>query len=323
MALKILVTGGAGFIGANLCEKLIEYPETELVRVFDNLETGSMDNLTSISQNKKFEFIKGDTRDFISCSEVSKGINIVFHQAALGSVPRSIEDPMKTNDFNITGTLNMFYAAKENHVKKIVFASSSSTYGSNSELPKLEERIGEPLSPYAITKIVGELYAKVFSNLYDFHYMGFRYFNVFGPKQSPKGVYAAVIPLFFKEMIQGRSPIINGNGEQSRDYTFVDNISNINASALFNENPESWNQIYNAACGQKTSLNDLYHLVANLVGYSGQPVYGPQRIGEIQDSLADISKAKRLLGYFPEYSIETGLKRTFSWYERNQAFLLS
>jgi UDP-N-acetylglucosamine 4-epimerase len=323
MSKKVLITGGAGFIGSNLCEKLMTNPSIDVIRVMDNLETGSKDNLNAFFQNKRFEFIEADTRDFSICLQASKDMDIVFHQAALGSVPRSIENPINTNDFNITGTLNIFFAAKENNIKKMVFASSSSTYGNNTELPKSENRIGEPLSPYAVTKVVGELYAKVFSNLYDFHFIGLRYFNVFGPRQSPKGGYAAVIPLFFKEMMQGRSPIINGNGLQSRDFTYVENVVDINISTLFNENPRSWNQIYNAACGYKTSLNSLYLSIANLIGFKGQPLYGPERRGEIQDSLADISKAGQLLGYQPRFSIDEGLEQTFAWYKNNPDFLFA
>jgi len=215
---KVLITGGAGFIGSNICEKMLGMSEIDLVRVVDNLATGSKENITPFLSNKKFEFIEGDIRDYKICMEASRGIDTILHQAALGSVPRSIQDPITTNEFNINGTLNIFFAAKENNIRKMVFASSSSTYGSNQELPKIEDKIGEPLSPYAVTKLVSELYAKVFSNLYDFHFIGFRYFNVFGPKQSPKGAYAAVVPIFFREMMQGKSPVINGNGEQSRDF---------------------------------------------------------------------------------------------------------
>jgi UDP-N-acetylglucosamine/UDP-N-acetylgalactosamine 4-epimerase len=322
MPTRVLVTGGAGFIGSNLCEKLIAQPGIELIRVIDNLETGSKDNVEPFLKDKRFEFIEADTRDYSVCLKSSKDVNIVFHQAALGSVPRSVVDPINTNDFNVTGTLNIFFAAKENKVKRMVFASSSSTYGSNSELPKTEDRIGDPLSPYAVTKLIGELYAKVFSNLYDFHFIGFRYFNVFGPRQSPKGSYAAVVPLFFKEMMQGRSPVINGNGEQSRDFTYVDNVTDINVSTLFNNNPETWNQLYNAACGYKTSLNDLYKTIAKLVGYKGDPIQGPERKGEILDSLADISKAVRFLGYHPRFPVKEGLQETFNWYQNNPSFLI-
>jgi UDP-N-acetylglucosamine/UDP-N-acetylgalactosamine 4-epimerase len=321
MAIRAIVTGGAGFIGSNLCEKLLKTPGIELIRVIDNLETGSIKNIESLITEKRVEFVQADIRDYSVCQKSLEDMNIVFHEAALGSVPRSVKDPLKTNDSNISGTLNVFFAAKENKVNKIVFASSSSIYGSNDELPKLEGRIGEPLSPYAVTKIVGELYAKVFANLYGFHFIGFRYFNVFGPKQSPKGAYAAVIPIFFREMTQDRSPVIFGNGEQSRDFTYVENVVDINISTIFNDSPSSWNQIYNAACGSKTSLNTLYRSIANLVGFKGKPKYELERKGEIRDSLADISKAIQNLGYQPQHDVQEGLQKTYSWYKENQDFL--
>lgn len=321
MKIKVLITGGAGFIGSNICEKLLTFPEVELVRIVDNLVTGSKENIQPFLSNSKFEFVEGDIRDYTTCQQVSKDMTVILHQAALGSVPRSVQSPIDTNGYNVTGTLNIFFAAKENNVKKIVFASSSSTYGSNTDLPKLEEKIGDPLSPYAVTKLVNELYARVFSNLYDFHFIGFRYFNVFGPRQSPKGPYAAVIPIFFRDMLAGTSPVINGNGEQSRDFTYVENVADINISTLFNNNPESWNQIYNVAYGAKTSLNQLYYAIAALTGYTGKPVYGPDRKGDIKDSLADISKAARLLNYQPRFSIEEGLKKSFDWYKLNLASL--
>jgi UDP-N-acetylglucosamine 4-epimerase len=321
MSKKILITGGAGFIGSNICQKLLSMPEIAVVRVIDNLVTGSTENIESLLPNTKFEFIQGDIRDFKTCKEVSKDIDVILHQAALGSVPRSVKDPITTNDYNINGTLNIFFSAKENNIRKIVFASSSSTYGSNQELPKMEDKIGEPLSPYAVTKLVSELYARVFSNLYSFNFIGFRYFNVFGPKQSPRGAYAAVVPIFFREMMEGRSPVINGNGEQSRDFTYVENVVDINIGTIFNDDPKSWNQIYNVACGQKTSLNQLYADIASLTGHSGKAVHGPDRQGDIRDSLADISKAVNLLKYKPAFTIREGLKKTFEWYKANPAFV--
>jgi len=321
MSKKVLITGGAGFIGSNICEKMLKMPEISVVRIIDNLATGSKENISPFLTNKKFEFIEGDIRDYQTCFKSCEGIDTILHQAALGSVPRSIKDPITTNEFNIDGTLNIFFAAKENNIKKMVFASSSSTYGSNQELPKKENKIGDPLSPYAVTKLVSELYAKVFSSLYDFHFIGFRYFNVFGPKQSPRGPYAAVIPIFFRDMMEKKSPVINGNGEQSRDFTYVENVVDINISTVFNEKPESWNNIYNVAYGSKTSLNQLYYNIAKLVGYEGKPNYGPERKGDIRDSLADISKATTLLNYHPEHSIEEGLQRTFEWYKKNPDFL--
>lgn len=294
-----------------------------MVRVMDNLETGYRENIDDFLPNKKFEFAESDIRDFNACLKAMEGIDVVLHQAALGSVPRSVQNPINTNEFNITGTLNIFTAAKESRVRKIAFASSSSTYGTNQDLPKLEDKIGDPLSPYAVTKLVSELYAKVFSNLYDFRYIGFRYFNVFGPRQSPRGAYAAVIPLFFKEMLEGRSPVINGDGTQSRDFTYVDNVVDINVGTIFNDNPESWNNVYNVACGYKTSLNELYQYIAELTGYTGKSVHGPDRKGDIRDSLADISKSVRLLNYQPRVSIRDGLKKTFDWYRQHRDFLAS
>jgi UDP-N-acetylglucosamine 4-epimerase len=320
MKAKVLVTGGAGFIGSNICEKLLTHPDVEVVRVIDNCITGSKDNIVSFLSHPKFEFVEGDIRDYTTCVSVTKDITAILHQAALGSVPRSIQSPITTNEHNVTGTLNIFFAAKENKVRKIAFASSSSTYGDNRELPKVEEIIGNPLSPYAVTKLISELYAKVFSNLYDFHYIGFRYFNVFGPRQNPQGPYAAVIPIFFKEMMAGRSPVINGNGEQSRDFTYVENVVDVNISTIFNDNPASWNQIYNVAFGAKTSLNQLYTSIAGLTKYMGKPVYGPERTGDIRDSLADISKAVSLLQFNPKVSIQEGLQKTFNWYLQHPEF---
>jgi UDP-N-acetylglucosamine 4-epimerase len=321
MSKRVLVTGGAGFIGSNICEKMLNMPDISLVRVIDNFATGSRENIAALTRNSKFELIEADIRDYTACLKASAGVDIVLHQAALGSVPRSIQDPVTTNGFNIDGTLNVFFAAKENNIRKMVFASSSSTYGSSNELPKMEAKIGDPLSPYAVTKLVSEMYAKVFSSLYDFRFIGFRYFNVFGPKQSPKGPYAAVVPIFFREMMRGKSPVINGNGEQSRDFTYVENVVDINISTVFNDTPPSWNNIYNVACGYKTSLNQLYAAIASLVNYEGKPVYGPDRKGDIRDSLADISKATSLLRYEPRYSITQGLVKAYDWYRDNPEYL--
>jgi len=317
--MKVLLTGGAGFIGSNICEKLLRLNDIESVRVIDNLITGSKENIADYISNRKFEFIEADLRDYTACRKAASGMDVILHQAALGSVPRSVQNPIDTNDYNINGTLNIFYAAKENNIKKIVFASSSSTYGTNTDLPKMEDKIGEPLSPYAVTKLVNELYARVFSRLYNFSYIGFRYFNVFGPRQSPEGPYAAVIPIFFHEMMAGKSPVINGNGQQSRDFTYVENVVDINISTLFNDNPKSWNQVYNVAYGSKTSLNELYAYIASLTGHEKEPQYGPERKGDIKDSLADISKARKLLNYSPGISIQEGLLKTYNWYVQQQA----
>jgi UDP-N-acetylglucosamine 4-epimerase len=319
--MKVLITGGAGFIGSNIVEQLLQHSDVELVRVIDNLATGSKDNVSEFLNNPKFEFIEADIRDYTSCLQAARGTDAILHQAALGSVPRSIQKPIDTNDFNVTGTLNIFFAAKESNIKKIVFASSSSTYGTNTDLPKQEDRIGEPLSPYAVTKLVNEMYAKVFSRIYDFRYIGFRYFNVFGPRQSPAGAYAAVVPIFFREMMAGRSPVINGNGQQSRDFTYVGNVVDINISTLYNDNPPSWGNMYNVAYGSKTSLNELYNYIAELTGYTGKPNYGPDRLGDIKDSLANISKAQQLLNYKPSISIKDGLQKTYDWFLKNKEVL--
>lgn len=319
--MKVLITGGAGFIGSNIVEQLLQHSDVELVRVIDNLATGSKDNVSEFLNNPKFEFIEADIRDYTSCLQAARGTDAILHQAALGSVPRSIQKPVDTNDFNVTGTLNIFFAAKESNIKKIVFASSSSTYGTNTDLPKQEDRIGEPLSPYAVTKLVNEMYAKVFSRIYDFRYIGFRYFNVFGPRQSPAGAYAAVVPIFFREMMAGRSPVINGNGQQSRDFTYVGNVVDINISTLYNDNPPSWGNMYNVAYGSKTSLNELYNYIAELTGHTGKPNYGPDRLGDIKDSLANISKAQQLLNYKPSISIKDGLQKTYDWFLKNKEVL--
>lgn len=319
--MKVLITGGAGFIGSNIVEQLLQHSDVELVRVIDNLATGSKDNISEFLNNPKFEFMEADIRDYTSCLQATRGTDAILHQAALGSVPRSIQKPIDTNDFNINGTLNLFFAAKESNIKKVVFASSSSTYGTNTDLPKLEEKIGEPLSPYAVTKLVTEMYAKVFSRIYDFRYIAFRYFNVFGPRQSPAGAYAAVVPIFFREMMAGRSPVINGNGQQSRDFTYVGNVVDVNIGTLYNDNPESWGNIYNVAYGSKTSLNELYNYIAELTGYTGKPNYGPDRLGDIKDSLANISKAQQLLNYKPSISIKDGLQKTYDWFLKNKEVL--
>lgn len=305
---KILVTGGAGFIGSNLVETLLKDDRVELVRVLDNLSTGFKKNIEVFFKHPKFEFVEGDIRDYKTCIEACTNIDLISHQAALGSVPRSIKDPLTTNAVNITGFLNIFTAAKESHVTRIIFAASSSTYGDSQELPKVEERIGNPLSPYAVTKYVNELYAKVYSDLYDIECIGLRYFNVFGPKQSPKGAYAAVIPLFMKAALEGKAPTINGDGSYSRDFTFVTNVVQANILGLFTKNPKAVNQIYNIAYGERTTLNQLWQYIREAANISLDPTYGPNRAGDIPHSLADISKAKRLLNYTPPINIKEGLK---------------
>jgi UDP-N-acetylglucosamine/UDP-N-acetylgalactosamine 4-epimerase len=315
--MNILITGGAGFIGSNIVETLIHQDNVSLVRVLDNLETGYFDNLKSFQSHPKFEWFKGDIRDFDMCQKASKNIDLICHQAALGSVPRSISNPLKTNDINITGTLNIFNAARENNIKRVVYAASSSTYGDSKKLPKIEHKIGNPLSPYAVTKLVNELYANVFASLYKMEFIGLRYFNVFGPNQSPNGAYAAVVPLFMQALLEGKSPTINGDGSQSRDFTYVANAVQANVKALFTKNRKAVNQVYNVAVGEQTSLLDMFNMLKNIAQSDVNPNFGPSRLGDIPHSLADISKAKKLLEYNPSVNIKQGLELAFDWYKAN------
>ena len=312
--MRILITGGAGFIGSNLAETLLQDEQVSLVRVMDNLATGSLDNIAPFRNHPKFEFMEADIRNYEDCLRACEGIEGISHQAALGSVPRSIHDPLTTNAVNITGTLNIFTAAKELKIGKVVYAASSSTYGDHPGLPKVEDRIGNPLSPYAVTKYVNELYAKVYASVYDMHFIGLRYFNIFGPRQNPNGPYAAVIPLFAEALLANKPPVINGDGSHSRDFTFVANAVQANRLALFTNNPEALNQVYNIACGHQTSLLELFEHLRREAGSDMQPVHGPERKGDVRHSLADISKAKNLLGYEVKVSVEEGLKKTFEWY---------
>jgi len=314
--MRVLVTGGAGFIGSNLVESLIDDPRVHLVRVFDNLSTGSLQNIGEFSSHPKFEFLQADIRDYAACARACDRIDIISHQAALGSVPRSINDPLTTNDVNITGTVNIFMAAKEKKIKRVVYAASSSTYGDHPGLPKREDQIGRPLSPYAITKYVNELYADVFARVYHLEFIGLRYFNVFGPKQNPNGPYAAVIPLFIHALLNERSPVINGDGEASRDFTYVSNAVQANTLSLFTTNANAVNEVYNIAYGQQTSLLRLAQYLRRLTSSEVDVVHAPERIGDVKHSLADISKATRLLGYAPDVSVEEGLKKAFEWYKK-------
>lgn len=318
--MKILVTGGAGFIGSNIVERLLKNG-TEKVRVLDNLSTGFYKNLKSFENNPAFEFIQGDIRDSSTCLQACEGMDIISHQAALGSVPRSIKDPIATNAVNITGFLNMLVAARDSNAMRFVYAASSSTYGDSESLPKVEDKIGKPLSPYAVTKYVNELYADVFAKTYGMETIGLRYFNVFGPRQDPKGAYAAVIPLFIDAILGEKAPVINGNGEQTRDFTYVDNAVDANLKAMFTDNKAALNQVYNIAFGQRTSLNELFEMANSIGGKSISPLYGPERQGDIKDSLADISKAQKSLGYEPLVSVSEGLKRTFTWFKENTEFI--
>jgi len=318
--MKILVTGGAGFIGSNLVEELIDMKEVSLVRVLDNLATGSEKNIFEFHSNPKFEFVNGDIRDFETCLKSMEGIERICHQAALGSVPRSILDPITSNNVNITGTLNIFTAAKDSGIKKIVYAASSSTYGDSETLPKVEDRIGKPLSPYAVTKYVNELYADVFKRLYNIDIIGLRYFNVFGPKQNPNGPYAAVIPLFVDAVLNNKSPFINGDGSQSRDFTYVANAVQANIKALFCEDSTAWNQVYNIAYGERTTVLELFNTLKEFAGSSSSPIFRQKRIGDIPHSLADISKAKSKLLYNPEFSVKQGLEKALKWYQENVGY---
>ena len=315
--MRILVTGGAGFIGSNIVEQLLQDERVSFVRILDNLATGSLQNMAGFSGHPGFEFMEGDIRQFETCLKACENIDVINHQAALGSVPRSVDDPLTTNEVNITGTLNIFTAAKEKNINRVVYAASSSTYGDHPGLPKTEDKIGNPLSPYAVTKYVNELYAKVYADLYGMQFIGFRYFNIFGPRQNPQGPYAAVIPLFIKALIENKSPLINGDGTHSRDFTFVANAVHANIIGLFTENKRALNQVYNIACGHQTSLLQLFDALKQEASSSLAPLHGPDRTGDVKHSMADISKAKDLLGYNPSITVADGLKTTFAWYKNN------
>lgn len=317
---KILLTGGAGFVGSNLLRALLNDDRVSLVRVMDNFETGYRQNLEEVRNHPKFELFEASITDVEKCKEAMKGITLVSHQAALGSVPRSINNPLATNETNIVGSINIFTAAKEAGVKRVVYAASSSTYGDSQGLPKVEHIIGKPLSPYAVTKFVMELYADVFGKTYNMSFIGLRYFNVFGPHQSPKGAYAAVIPLFMDSVLNNTPPTINGDGSFSRDFTYVENVVQANLKALFTENQEAENQVYNVAFGQKTTLLELFNYIKDEAGSEIEPIHGPNRVGDIPHSLADISKAKKLLSYEPTISVKEGLNKAFVWYKENRKY---
>ena len=315
---NILITGGAGFIGSNLVEKLIR--QENQITVLDNFMTGKRENLLPYLSLRNFKLIEGDIRSLETCKLASKDIDIVLHQAALGSVPRSIKDPITTNEVNINGFLNMLVAAVENKVSRFVYAASSSTYGDSKELPKIEERIGAPLSPYAVTKYVNELYAKVFSDLHGLEIIGLRYFNVFGRRQDPDGAYAAAIPKFVKSYMELKSPLIQGDGSQSRDFTYIDNVIQANELAATTNNNAALGQVFNVAYGEKTILNDLVGILRNELSKYNPKIadvtttFGSERIGDVKHSLASIDKAKRLLGYNPKYNLELGIKEAIDWY---------
>lgn len=321
--MKILVTGGAGFIGSNLCEVLLS--KGYHVICLDNFITGKMSNIQHLldEYSDKFKLQIGDIRSLDDCKKAVNGVSYVFHQAALGSVPRSVKDPAMTNDVNISGFLNMLIASRDGGVKRFIYAASSSTYGDSAILPKVEDVIGKPLSPYAITKYVNELYADVFSRTYGIECIGLRYFNVFGRRQDPYGAYAAVIPLFVKKLIAHETITINGNGEFSRDFTYIDNVLQMNLLALETTNPEAVNQVYNTAYGESTTLNQLVSYLKEYLSPIDPQisdvaiVHGANRVGDIPHSLADISKAKSLLGYNPQFDIKSGLQQAIKWYWNN------
>lgn len=312
---KILLTGGAGFIGSNLIPALLEDERVSQLRVLDNLSTGNRKNIEAFFSHPKFEFIWGDIREYNTCLEACKDMDLVSHQAALGSIPRSIKTPLTTNNVNITGTLNIFTAAKDSGIQRVVYAASSSTYGDSIVLPKQEDIVGNPISPYAVTKLVNELYANVFAQLYEVEFIGLRYFNVFGKKQDPLGAYAAVIPLFINAFLKNQQPIIYGDGEQSRDFTYVENVVQANVKALFTSNAKSINQVFNIAHGERTTVNQLIEILKNISGTDISPKYQTVRMGDIKHSWADISKAKELLDYQPTYNVKKGLEEVFEWYK--------
>ena len=311
---SFLVTGGAGFIGSNIVEYLLKYGAGK-VRVLDNFATGSHANIEEFKSNPAFELIEGDIRDLETCRKALDGIDYVSHQAALGSVPRSINDPITSNDVNVSGFLNMLVAARDAGVKRMVYAASSSTYGDHPGLPKVEDKIGKPLSPYAITKYVNELYGDVFSKTYDFHTIGLRYFNVFGPKQNPKGSYAAVIPLFIEAALKGEAPYINGDGETSRDFTFVENAVQANVKAMLAVDITQ-HEVVNIAFGERTTLNQLWSKINEIAGTDIKALYREERKGDVKHSLADIIKAKKLLNYEPKFSVLNGLEIATDWYSQ-------
>lgn len=318
---KILITGGAGFIGSNLCAHFLN--KDYKVTCLDNFATGHRHNIEPFLENENFELIEGDIRNLSDCQNAVKGVDYVLHQAALGSVPRSIKDPITSNDTNVSGFLNMLVAARDEGVKRFVYAASSSTYGDSEALPKVEDKIGKPLSPYAITKYVNELYAEIFGNTYGLETIGLRYFNVFGRKQDPKGAYAAVIPKFVMQFMAHEAPTINGDGNYSRDFTYIDNVIQMNELAMLTENPNAINTVYNTAVGDRTTLNELVGYLKEFLSQFDPEIatievqHGPNRAGDIPHSLASVEKAEQLLGYKPSHNIKEGLQEAVKWYWGN------
>lgn len=318
---KILITGGAGFIGSNLCDYFIE--RNNYIVCLDNFATGKKENIAHLLENKNFQLIEGDIRDLETCKKACHGMDYVLHQAALGSVPRSINDPITTNSVNIDGFLNMLVAARDTNIKRFVYAASSSTYGDSETLPKVEDVIGKPLSPYAVTKYVNELYAHVFGLNYGLECIGLRYFNVYGRRQDPNGAYAAAIPKFCMQLMKYESPVINGDGTNSRDFTYIDNVIQMNELALATTNPKAIGEVFNTAVGERTDLNQLLSLLKNYLSQydskikNVEVIHGPTRKGDIPHSLASIKKAEDILGYKPSHILEQGLKEAVEWYWKN------
>ncbi len=315
---SFLITGGAGFIGSNIIEYLLKHKAGK-VAAFDNLSEGQYRNLEKFNANPSFQFIQADLTDFGACLKATEEVDFVIHQGALGSVPRSIKYPLATNAANVSGFLNILEASKRNNVKRFVYASSSSVYGDSLELPKVEERIGRPMSPYAVSKLVNEQYGAIFHKTYGMEIIGLRYFNIFGPNQKPDGAYAAVLPLFMKSILDNSSPFINGDGLQSRDFTFVENAVKANIMATFTKNSEAFGQVFNIAAGERYTVKDLFDMLKEISGSSLEASHREERPGDIRDSLADISKARRILGYEPEVLTKEGLKITFDWFKKRYA----
>lgn len=310
-----LVTGGAGFIGSNLVEYLLKYDAKKVI-VLDDFSNGHKKNIQSFFKDKRFQLIEGDIRDIKTCNTAMQGVDYVLHQAALGSVPRSINDPITSNEVNVSGFLNILQTAKESKtVKKMVYAASSSTYGDSKALPKVEEVIGKPLSPYAITKYVNELYADIYSSTYGFHSVGLRYFNVFGPKQDPNGAYAAVIPLFFDGALNNKEVYINGDGEQTRDFTFIENVVQANIKALLSDHNK--HEVFNVAVGERISVNNLWKTIKQLTQSKTEIKHRSERLGDVRDSLASIDKANKLINYIPKVKLKQGLEKALDWYKSN------
>ena len=315
--INLLITGGAGFIGSNLVEHFLEDERVGLVRVLDNLSNGYVENIQEFFEHPRFEFMEGDIRDYETCLKACEGIDKISHQAALGSVPRSIENPMQSTEVNVLGTVNLMFAAVQQKVERIILAFSSSTYGDHPDLPKVEENIGNPLSPYAVTKAAIEQFADVFGKTYGLNWVGLRYFNVFGPRQNPGNPYAAVIPIFSKAFLNNTECVINGDGETSRDFTYVKNVIQMNERALFTTTKEALNNIYNTACNDQVTLNQLVKYLADITGNDAKVTYGSERPGDVRHSFADISKAQNLLGYSPDVLFQEGLEFTVNWYRKN------